>query len=109
MKWGLGLEKELHYLEINGIIPSRKGNPGSSKGTLTHSKLALHGGALPSCHGLSALRADGLLDGVVHIVVHPHGHLDGDTKRWRTEVNGNILWQPLDEVKPKGGWIPPQV
>lgn len=66
--------------ERNALLPTWK--PKELRGTLTHSELALHGRAVLSCHSLSALWADGLLDGVVHVVVHRHGILGGYTTGW---------------------------
>lgn len=54
---------------------------GNQDGTLTHGEFTLHGGAPVSGQGPAALQAHGLLDGVVHVVVHDHGHLDGHTRR----------------------------
>ncbi len=48
---------------------------------MTHSELALHEGALISCHCFCALGAGGLLDGVLYVVIHRHGHLDTHIQR----------------------------
>lgn len=45
----------------------------------THSKLAVHEGALLSRHSLRGLRADGFLDGVFYIVKCDEAHLDRHT------------------------------
>ncbi len=51
-------------------------------GSLTEalvSELALHDWALISCLFRCALGAGGLLDGVLYMVIHPHGHPSGST------------------------------
>lgn len=46
---------------------------------MTHSKLAAHVGALFGGRLFYIPGADGLLDGVLYVVILPHGHLDRHT------------------------------
>lgn len=46
---------------------------------MTHSELARHEGALISC--FCAAGAGGLLDGVLYMIIHRHGHLHTHTEK----------------------------